>query len=126
MTATSEARNVADARAALYKIKQARQPITEAIDTLQEHIEHLTKQLADTRVVDQAMLEAEQRAQGYLDQALEQHEDAAAERLRLQIDADAERLREPGIRITLDEKQQRDIDAAVEPILRAIKDNPQA
>ncbi|ALY09696.1 hypothetical protein SEA_GREKAYCON_43 [Arthrobacter phage Grekaycon] len=66
--------SVADARSALYRIKQARQPITEAIDHLQEHIDVTTKQLEDTRVVDDAMREAEDRAQWALDTAMNAHE----------------------------------------------------
>ena len=74
MPASPEATNVADARARLYRIKQARQPITEAIDHLQEHVEITQKQLEDTRVVDEAMELAEQDAQIRLDAAMRVHE----------------------------------------------------
>ncbi|ASR78143.1 hypothetical protein SEA_FRANZY_41 [Arthrobacter phage Franzy] len=116
--------SIADARAQLFRLKQARTPLRENIESLQEHVEHTKKQIEDLQLIDDTMADAENRAQVELDAALERHEDEAAARLRVQIEA--EELRQPGIYITLDEKQQRDIDNAVEPILRRIKDNPQA
>ena len=113
--------SVADARSALYKIKQARQPVTQAIEQLQEHIEHLTKQLEDTRVVDAALAEAENRAQVELDAALERHEDEAAERLRVQIER--EQLRKPSVNIVAEPGSTADAAARV---VRKIADNPQA
>ncbi|QED11155.1 hypothetical protein SEA_ZARTROSA_43 [Arthrobacter phage Zartrosa] len=114
MPASPEATNVADARAQLYRIKRARQPITEAIDHLREHVAITQNQLEDTQVVDTAMQQAEERAQAELDQALEQHEDAAAERLRLQIKADE-------LRRESDARALGFVD-----VPRKISDNPQA
>ncbi|QOP66285.1 hypothetical protein SEA_PIPPA_44 [Arthrobacter phage Pippa] len=98
--------NVADARAELYRIKQARQPITEAIDHLQEHIEITTKQLEDTRVVDEAMQQAEDRAQERLDAALEG-------------------WRDQHIDINIRHEPGSTADAAAQ-VIRKIKDQPQA
>ncbi|UVK62293.1 hypothetical protein SEA_NATHANVAAG_41 [Arthrobacter phage NathanVaag] len=106
--------NIADARARLFKLKQARTPLRENIESLQEHIEHTQKQIEDLQLIDDTMRDAENAAQVELDAALERHEDEAAERLRVQIERD-DRQRE---------RDARALGFVDEP--RKIKDTPQA
>ncbi|ASR78073.1 hypothetical protein SEA_TIMINATOR_43 [Arthrobacter phage Timinator] len=106
--------SIADARARVFRLKQARVPLRENIESLQEHVEHTQKQIEDLKLIDDTMADAENAAQVDLDAALERHEDEAAEKLRVQIEAEERRRDLP---VVSSEKYG-------EP--RKIKDNPQA
>ncbi|QED11781.1 hypothetical protein SEA_BOSSLADY_43 [Arthrobacter phage BossLady] len=106
--------SIADARARVFRLKQARTPLRENIESLQEHIEHTQKQIEDLQLIDDTMRDAENAAQAELDAALERHEDLAAERLRIEIERD-------------DKQRERDAQAlGFVDTPRKLGDNPQA